>query len=118
MSTTETIYINGIKKACTGGAGRQQQCYQVKSHPDGHEFGDLTGSWINFYEDIIGFDYTPGYIYKLRVSVDERPYILADASTHTYTLLEVLEKTPMPENEIYNNGMCCCDSVYNPLLDL
>ncbi len=54
----------------------------------------LAGDWKYYYSSIDGFDYEPGYIYKLRIreeSVENPP---ADASSLKWTLIAVEEKTP------------------------
>ncbi|TKB49677.1 DUF4377 domain-containing protein [Ferrimonas aestuarii] len=50
-----------------------------------------------FYEPIIGFEFEPGFEYKLRIQRIEAftdGQIPADASRYQYKLLEVLSKTP------------------------
>ncbi|MBB4080069.1 heat shock protein HslJ [Lewinella aquimaris] len=90
-STVSTFWINSRTVPCTG-AG-PQTCLQVKRGPelDG-------GEWEYFYATIAGFDYEPGYLYKL--SVRETPLIdaevPADGSSIEYTLIRVLEKNHDP----------------------
>lgn len=112
MITTETIYVNGRKKPCQGFI--PQQCYQVKY--------SLNAPWENFYDEIIGFNFEPGYIYKLIIREEDKPVILMegeeedpdilmdvmDVSSATYTLVRVLEKTPM------SFGRRCCNPCNNP----
>lgn len=52
--------------------------------------------WQTFYSKIEGFDYEPGYIYKLLVKEEEREDVPADASSIKYSLIEVLEKKEDP----------------------
>ena len=84
-SETITLYVGPELVDCTGVA--PQKCMQVKDSPD--------GEWQNFYDPIAGFDYEPGYIYELKVekTVVENPP--ADASKFTYTLVEIVSKTPV-----------------------
>ncbi|WP_162558636.1 DUF4377 domain-containing protein [Robertkochia solimangrovi] len=48
--------------------------------------------WMHFYSGIKGFDYEPGYIYKLLVDVKQIPDPPADGSSKKYTLKKILEK--------------------------
>lgn len=50
--------------------------------------------WELFYDNIEGFEFTPGYRYKLLIKTDTLPreQVPADASSIRYTLLEELEK--------------------------
>lgn len=96
----EIIYVNGKMAPCHG--SRHQHCFQVKYTRD--------EPWGNFYDDIIGFDFEPGFIYKLLVSVDDQegypsPYI-DDISLVTFTLEDILEKRPMTSNG--GGGGCGC----------
>jgi len=52
----------------------------------------VVGEWQNFYAPIEGFNYEPGFIYKLLVKEEEMENVPADASSVRYTLIEVLEK--------------------------
>lgn len=52
----------------------------------------VDNQWQNFYSKIEGFDYEPGFIYKLRVKEETRSNVPADASSLQYTLIEVLAK--------------------------
>ena len=81
---TITLYVGPELVECQGVA--PQQCMQVKDSPD--------GEWQNFFDPIVGFDYESGYEYELLVekSVVENPP--ADASSFTYTLVEIVSKTP------------------------
>ncbi|APD07445.1 hypothetical protein UJ101_01938 [Flavobacteriaceae bacterium UJ101] len=84
---TETFWINSAKVDCVGVG--PMSCMQVQK-------GDyiLFGNWQNFYDQIEGFDYEPGYIYKLKVEVEDLDprMVPADASSKRYKLVEVLRK--------------------------
>jgi len=85
-STTETWWINSAKVECTGVA--PMSCLQIQK-------GEIIDSekWEFFYSTIEGFEYQPGYIYQIKVSVEDRPApIPADASSKIYKLVEVLSK--------------------------
>lgn len=83
----ETIlFINSEKVDCTG-IGKMK-CHQIQ------ESDTLTSDWKNFYGKIQGFDYEPGYIYKISVKKEELDpaTVPADASSIKYSLIEVIEK--------------------------
>lgn len=80
-------WVNSSKVSCTGVG--PMQCYSVQN-------GDTLNwqNWQNFYSGINGFEFEPGYIYKLLIkektlSAEDVP---ADASSITYTLVKILEK--------------------------
>jgi len=52
--------VNSYKVDCTG--VRPMQCLLIQ---EGENM--VEGEWQNFYAQIDGFDYEPGFIYKLRV---------------------------------------------------
>ena len=84
----QTLWVNSARVDCVGVG--PMQCFQIKNSE--------TEPWSNFYQDIVGFDFEPGYIYKLKVSVktldlDELP---ADKSSLEYRLVEVLSKEVDP----------------------
>jgi len=85
--TAETIlFVNSSKVDCTG-VGKMK-CLQIQ------ESETSTNDWKNFYGDIEGFDYEPGYIYKLSVKKEklDPATVPADASTLKYSLVKVIEK--------------------------
>ena len=86
-----TYWVNSSMVPCTG-AG-PQTCLQIKRGED-LEAGD----WEYFYSSIDGFDYEPGYLYRLKVRETKRDAAQtpADASTIVYTLVEVEEKQSDP----------------------
>ena len=86
-STTEerVVYVDSKTVPCTGVT--PQNCLQVRESPE--------DEWILFYDAITGFEYEPGYDYKIRIAekiVDNPP---ADASLFQWSLIEVLSKTPV-----------------------
>ncbi len=84
----DTIFwVNSYQVDCVGVG--PMKCMLVKKTADINE-----GEWQNFYDKIAGFDYEPGYIYKLSVKEEQRENVPADASSIKYTLVSVLEKTP------------------------
>lgn len=58
-------------------------------------------TWNTMSHEIEGFDYEPGYEYKIRVEAEKLPTPMEDSSQFKYSLLEQIEKkaaqTPLPE---------------------
>lgn len=79
---TETLYVNNKLVDCVGVA--PQKCMQVRTSPK--------GEWTLFYSGIDGFDYEPGYKYKLKVNITKVKNPPADASSLNYKLVKVLSK--------------------------
>lgn len=50
-------------------------------------------SWGNFYGNIEGFSYEPGYEYVIKVKVEDVKNPPADGSSKKYTLLSQVSKT-------------------------
>ena len=83
---TKTLWINSAKVDCVGVG--PMQCLQVKYSSE--------EAWSNFYQDIEGFTYEPGFIYEIsveRIQLDPSN-VPADASSIRYKLLEVISKKP------------------------
>lgn len=79
----EKTFIIGPETAdCTGVA--PMKCLQVKEKP--------TDSWTNFYTNIEGFTYEPGYEYVLKVKTEKLENVPADASSIKYTLIKQISK--------------------------
>jgi len=82
LKQDEAVYwVNSAKVDCLG-VGKMT-CYQVQKG----DSLDLNAAWNLFYSQIEGFDYQPGFIYKLKVketAVENPP---ADASSIKYTLV-------------------------------
>jgi len=88
LQDNEHIYwVNSLKAKCVGVAPRL--CLQIQK-------GDKLNSegWELFYAAISGFEYEPGYIYKIVVKEEAIPsqQVPADGSSIRYTLIKVLEK--------------------------
>jgi heat shock protein HslJ len=85
--TEKKYWVNSFKIDCEGVG--LMSCLQVqendKINPD---------AWFNFYSNIEGFDYRPGFVYKIKVRETEldESQVPADASSVMYELIEVLEK--------------------------
>lgn len=86
------FWVNSYTVNCSGVGPRT--CLLVQK---GKEIVD--GEWKNFYANIEGFEYEPGYIYKLEVKEDSIPLaeVPADASSIKYTLVKELEKKIDPK---------------------
>ena len=85
----EVIWVNSTKIPCNGVV--PMHCMQIQK---GNQLDQ--NNWSLFYSKIEGFEYTPGSIYKLKVSVislspDSIP---ADAPNKKYKLIKVISKTP------------------------
>lgn len=92
MSVTPTrgemqsvIYqVNSYRVPCTGTG--PMECLQIRSED--------SGPWKLFYSQIEGFEYRPGYIYRIRVRKEplDPARVPADASSIRYLLVAVEEK--------------------------
>ena len=81
-ANTEILIIGPYRTECPSFSGND--CYL--------EFNEEAQRWFFFYDGIQGFDYEPGYIWTLKVSLHEYSEEWADASSHEYRLVEVLSK--------------------------
>ena len=78
----ETLIIGPYTETCQGFI--EQQCYL--------EFNEESQEWEFFYESIQGFDFVPGYIYTLKVRLEDRGTEIQDVGRYAYHLIEVLSK--------------------------
>ncbi len=78
----ETIIIGPYTETCQGFI--EQQCYL--------EFNTESQKWEFFYESIQGFDFEPGYIYTLKVRLEDRGTEIQDVGRYAYHLVEVIDK--------------------------
>ena len=78
----ETIIIGPYTVRCQGFI--EQDCFL--------EFNEETQQWEYFYESIQGFDFVPGYIYTLKVRLEDRGTEIQDVGRYAYHLVEVLSK--------------------------
>lgn len=82
------IWVNSARVSCTGVA--PMTCFQIQ---EGEEIKE--NEWQFFYDEIRGFDYRPGNIYRLKIKAEKRPEpIPADASSMIYSLVEVISEEP------------------------
>jgi len=89
------IWVNSYRVDCVGVG--PMKCMLVQKGETMEE-----GQWQNFYSKIEGFEYEPGYIYKLKVKEEQLENAPADASSIKYTLVEILEKKE--DNKLALNG--------------
>ena len=83
-SDSEKTFIVGPETAdCTGVA--PMKCLQVKEKE--------SDSWQNFYTNIEGFTYEPGYEYVLKVKTEKIENPPMDGSSIKYTLVKQVSKT-------------------------
>ncbi|WP_177763524.1 META domain-containing protein [Flavobacterium sp. I3-2] len=88
---TIKISIKENKVPCVGVA--PMECLQVK-------MGN-SKEWTYFYDSIEGFDYEPGFTYKLKVEKTKKQGNLpADASAYNYKLKKVISKKKAKTTEI------------------
>lgn len=78
-------WVNSYRVDCVGVGPMKCMLVQKGETPE-------PGKWTNFYSKIEGFEYEPGFIYKLKVKEEQLENVPADASSINYTLVEVLEK--------------------------
>lgn len=78
----ETLIIGPYTQTCQGFI--EQECYL--------EFNEESQRWEFFYENIQGFDFEPGYIYTLKVRLEDRGTEIQDVGRYAYHLVEVLSK--------------------------
>jgi hypothetical protein len=84
----ERELIMWVKKTtCTIPPGGPRECYQIAY---GKVAPTVSSDWQTFSEEIKGFDYKPGKVYKIKVMRTPRAEQLQDASPYTYKLLEII----------------------------
>jgi glyoxylase-like metal-dependent hydrolase (beta-lactamase superfamily II) len=86
-STVTTLHVDSELVDCVGVG--PQKCMLIKE--------DFNSNWKNFYDKIEGFEFQPGYVYKLKVKITEIKNPPSDASSLKYTLIEILEKNNVNE---------------------
>ena len=78
----EILIIGPYKTKCVGAF--EQECYL--------EFNEETQKWEFFYESIQGFNFEQGYIYKLKVRLEDRGTEIQDVGRYAYHLVEIISK--------------------------
>ena len=79
---TEILIIGPYTQTCQGFI--EQECYL--------EFNEESQEWEFFYESVQGFDFEPGFIYRLKVRLEDRGTEIQDVGRYAYHLIEVLSK--------------------------
>lgn len=83
----ETVMrVNYFKKACEQ-LMENATCLMVQQ---GEEL--CSEEWTYFYDEIEGFQYEEGYVYELKVRVEDVEDPPADGSSLRYILVEILSK--------------------------
>ena len=65
------------------------------------EYNEDSGRWEFFYESIQGFDFEPGFIYTLKVRLEDRGTEIQDVGRYAYHLVELIEKKKVPDDFSY-----------------
>ena len=81
-ANTEILIIGPYRTECPSFSG--SDCYL--------EFNEESQRWEFFYDGIRGFDFEPGYIWTLKVSLHEYSGDIQDVGKYEYRLIEVLSK--------------------------
>ncbi|MDX1413703.1 MAG: META domain-containing protein, partial [Candidatus Promineifilaceae bacterium] len=89
QENVKTVYVGPELVDCEG-AG-PQKCMQIKENPQ--------DDYSLFYDQIEGFDFEEGYEYELQVKEEDVENPPADASSIKWTLVEVVNKTPVQQTE-------------------
>jgi len=91
---TVKMQVKESKVPCTGVS--PMECLQVKI--------DKEKEWTYFYDNIEGFDFVPGYRYKLKVEKSKREGNLpADASAYKYKLKKVVSKKKVKSTTVMDS---------------
>ncbi len=81
-SCATTFYVAPLQSDCDGAA--LQKCFLVRRQPN--------ENWVMLYSQIEGFDYEPGFSYRIKVNRKSVKHPPADGSKYKYILVEMLEK--------------------------
>jgi len=82
----KTLQVAPSRVECTGVG--PQTCLQVRESSG--------AAWTLLYEEIVGFDYQPGYLYEIRIKEEAVANPPADGSAIRRSLVEILTKTSVP----------------------
>ncbi|MGL5292060.1 MAG: DUF4377 domain-containing protein [Vibrionaceae bacterium] len=78
----DILFVNDQLVTCVGVA--PMQCMQVREV--------ATEPWQNFYQEIEGFKFEPGFSYQIEVNKTKVENPPADASSLSYKLVRILDK--------------------------
>ena len=99
-STEETLWINSSRVDCREPHhGVLLSCYEV-NRTDRPE----RGPWTPLDHFVLGFDYEPGNLYRVRLRRDSLsiPEFLMDARSIEYTVTDVLETRPTSPDRLHD----------------
>jgi heat shock protein HslJ/predicted small secreted protein len=82
----KTLQVAPARVECTGVA--PQTCLQVRE--------SSAAAWTLLYEEIVGFDYQPGYLYEIRIREEAVANPPADGSAIRRSLVAILSQTSAP----------------------
>ena len=88
--TEEILIIGPYTETCQGFI--EQTCFL--------ELNEETQEWELFYESIQGFDYEPGYIWTLKVRLEDRGLEIQDIGRYAYHLVEVVSQKEASSDEM------------------
>lgn len=91
----ETMRVNHFKQTAFG-----EGPVLVMLVQEGNEIGD--DDWSYFYDEIEGFDYTPGFVYDLQVRKKKVKNPPQDASSTKYILVKVISKDAVEPDEQFD----------------
>ena len=84
-SKISTVWVNSKKNSCVAGV-MHKECYQIKQRNNQQ-------NWEILYNDILGFEFKEGFLYKLKVRIEVLDTSnLIDAFSQKYTLLKIIKK--------------------------
>lgn len=86
---TQIFIIGPYTETCQGFI--EQSCFL--------EFNEAAQEWHLFYENIQGFDYEPGFIWTLKVRLEDRGTEIQDVGRYAYHLVEVVSKEAASSDE-------------------
>lgn len=97
--------VNQFKQTAIGNAP-----VMTLSIQQGNQIG--TDNWTPLYDQIIGFDYEPGYIYELLVTETDILNPPADGSTKAYRLNQLLSKTKVSNSDQFTLNLKLNETVF------
>ena len=83
-----TFYLAPKQVECSGAS--DQKCYLVRKSAE--------GNWVLHDEEIVGFNYEPGFSYRLRIKKERIQNPTIGNTLYRYELIEVLEKRDVTED--------------------
>jgi heat shock protein HslJ len=85
--TEKTLYINSRKQPCT--QSTTKDCLQIREKPE--------ENWKLLANPIEGFDYKPGFLYQIKVSIETISNPAANQNSETWKLVEIISQSPEKE---------------------